>query len=1516
VSPEQLLSELRALDIRLFVEDDRLRCSAPKGRLTTELERRITAHKAELIRILHSTESQAVAIPRRSVPLDSLPLSFAQERFWFLQSLDPESSALNITAYRRILGPMDVSALEAALGAVFKRHAILRTNFPELEGTPAQVIREAPAPELAIHDVSDIGEADRPAAGLTLIETLSKRTFDLANDPLLRASLIRLSEQDHLIALTMHHIVCDAWSVGILFSELKAFYDLHSRGSAAAGVPELPIDFGDYVFWERDKQKSATFQGQLDYWKKKLEGAPRYLEIPLDRARAKSAGSQARVHHFQLDAKTSESIKRLARQENASLFMALLTVFKALLFRYTNQADILVGTPVSTRTRPELELMIGCFINTQVLRTEVSSDLTARNLLTQVRSTVLESLNNTDVPFERLVNELVIERDLSRSPLFQVAFILKNTPKASEYEIVNGGTTVDLTLYMWESNGSIGGSLEYNSDLFNPETIARFAGCYSTLAAAMAGRPDSAIGRLPVVTSTQEVEWFQKYNAPHASYPRDLCTHEWIERQAAETPEAVAVVCGKERLTYRELSVRSSRLAHRLQALGVGPDRLVAVCLERSTDLVVAPLAVWKAGGAYVPLDPEYPSQRLAFMLEDSAATVVITQSRLLEKLPREKKLPREDKLPREVPKVICVDREGELAAGESSQSPAVSTTPENLAYVIYTSGSTGKPKGVEIRHRSVVNFLASMQRQPGIASSDRLLAITTLSFDIAGLELYLPLVSGAQVVIAPRAAALEGAALARMLHDSAITILQATPVTWRLLLEAGWQGSPGLKILCGGEALPRELAERLLETGSEVWNLYGPTETTIWSTLQRVDARVGRVPIGHPIGNTEVYVMDEYGQPVPPGVAGELYLGGEGLARGYLHRPELTAAKFVEHPFQAGARLYRTGDLGRRLPDGSLECIARMDHQVKLRGFRIELGEIESALEQQPGISQAVVVVREDVAGDQRLTAYLTAPDRAAADPGVLRRALLALLPDYMVPAAFVLLDQFPLTPNRKVDRKALLALEYHFRRPGMLATSGGADQELQIRGCKTKAAEVEVALARHPSIQASVLVAREVLSGGKRLVAYVAARNGHRPNPEELQAFLERALPEFAIPIQFVPLRSLPLTIRGDVDRHALGLSEEEAFEPINGYLPPSNHVELVMTEIWSEVLSVDKVGVLDNFFELGGHSLTASRLIARLRSALEVDLPLRSIFIDPTIASLSRRIVYHAATHGYRYTSEPPRWNCLVPAQPKGTRTPLFLVAGYHNPDDTLLVLSQLIPHLGMDQPVFGFRPRWMEGAGDGYASIKEVAREFVTELRAVQPKGPYLIAGHCVSGIVALEVAQLLLREGDEVKSLVLIDTARPTAVRSFFTNAYMLRKRLEHVADVVSKIVHSRGQARHEIIRGLIRRKFKIALSEQDLASERLFELRNRYWRLMYSHAPKKYPGRISLIVNEETARLDKYLGWQGFALGGLDAHTTPGDHATMLKQNGKDLAQLILKCINQPVIEPEQQPELTEVKVS
>lgn len=1388
MSAEQLLSELRALDIRLCVEGDRLRCSAPSGCLTKELEQSIAAHKVELIRVLRSPAPPVATIPRLPVTGTPMPLSFAQERFWFLQNLDPESTAYNLTAVHRSGASIDPYFFRRAVTALMQRHAILRTRFVECDGIPAQIVRQDLSPELETHDLASLPPADQAAQIESITETFAARKFDLASGPLFRLALMRLGEHDHRIVLSVHHIVCDGWSLGVFFAELTRLYAAATQNRERS-LPEPPLQYGDYALWEREQQSSESHLAQFDYWKNKLHGAPASLEIPLDRPRSASQQYQPAQLRFHLDAATSASLKHLARDGAATPFMVLLAVFKALLSRYTDRKDIVIGTPVSTRTVSELESLIGCFINTHVLRTEVPPSITARDLLRRVRTTVIGSLTHADIPFEILVRELATERSLSRSPLFQIAFIFLNTPKAQEYNVVSGGTTLDMTLYMWEADGYLEASLEYDRTLFDPETIACFAGCYQTLAAQMAAAPDLPLDQMNLATRDQESEWFGRYQGPELPLPAGS-TLEWVQRQVAETPDCIAVVGSQEQLTFRELWARSSRLAHRLRTLGVRRDSLVGICLDRTASLLVAPLAVWQAGGAYVPLDPDHPADRLAFMLEDAGVSVLITESRLL------------DRLPARLPLLVCLDRDSQSPDGKTESLPAALRA-DDLAYVIYTSGSTGRPKGVEIGHRSLVNFLASMQRQPGIGPDDRLLAVTTLTFDIAGLELCLPLVSGAQVVIAPRSAVSDGSALARLIAEHDITVMQATPITWRLLLESGWTGKPGLKILCGGEALPRDLAARLLVTGAELWNLYGPTETTIWSTLQRIDTPAERISIGHPIANTQAYVLDGQGRPLPPGLTGELYIGGAGLARGYRHRDELTSARFVTGtPFHPAERLYRTGDLVRRLPGGGLEYIARADQQVKIRGFRIETGEVEAALERHPGVAQAVVAVREDVPGDQRLVAWWTPRDlRSLPDASVLRGNLRSFLPDYMIPSAFVRLESFPLTANRKVDRKALL----------------DAPLSPEMHAART-------------------------------------ANNGSSP---------------------------------------AAG---DETPPPA---LAPSNYVEVVLEAIWREVLGLDRIGMHDNFFQLGGHSLTATQIVSRVRAALDIDdLPLRSIFVDPTIAGLASHISFAPSTRTWSYTSELPQWKCLVPAQPRGSRTPFFFIAGHQHPDDTLLVLSRLIPHLGPDQPVFGFRPRWVEGDDDGYATVEEIARDYLAELREVQPSGPYLLGGYCVDGIAALEIARLLEQEGEQVRLLVLLDTERPTTTRVVRKDMFYIREKLEHMAQVLADILRARSQERRGMIRSLAARKLGISSSAEDRERDRFYQCKVRYRRLLYSHVPQPWSGHIVLIANEEQSHGDRDFGWTGFSVGRLDIHAVPGGHDTILTEHGRQVAHIILRSIH------------------
>ncbi|HWN42411.1 MAG TPA: amino acid adenylation domain-containing protein [Thermoanaerobaculia bacterium] len=952
-----------------------------------------------------------------------LPLSFAQQRLWFLDRLEPGNPAYNLAGGLRLSGPLDAAALARALSEVVRRHEALRTTFTGVDGTPVQVIAPpAPLP-LPVLDLTELPAAGRAAVESELAHGEARRPFDLARGPLLRALLVRLSDREHALIVTMHHIVSDGWSLSVLVRELGALYSAFTTDQPSP-LPELPIQYADFALWQREWLQGDSLTAQLDWWKRLLAGAPAALELPTDRPRPAVPSHIGGHAVLDLSGKLTAQLEELGRRLGTTPFMTLLTGLAVLLSRYSGQRDLVVGTPIANRNRTEVESLIGFFVNTLVLRTALEGSQSFTRLSAQVRETALGAYARQDLPFEKLVEELRPDRDLRQPPLFQILFILQNVPGApwdvlelavAPLGVDTGHVQFDLTLSLVLRQDGLQARLDYSRDLFDVSTAARLLLHYRNLLDALSSGPDAAespVSSLPLLSAAERSEILVAWNATATEIPASLL-HEPFEAQASRTPDAVAAVCGTESLTYRELNVRANRLARYLCRLGVGPEAPVGLLAERSLDLLTALLAVLKSGGFYVPLDPSYPPDRLAWVLEDARVLVLLTQASVRGVLPETR---------------AWVIELGSTAAwqDESPDDLEPLAGPENLAYAIYTSGSTGRPKGVQIRHRSAVNFLASMAGEPGMALDDVLLAVTTVSFDIALLELLLPLWAGARVVIASREDAADGARLARLLDSAEATVLQATPSTWRMLLETGWQGRTGLRALCGGEALPCDLADRLLEVTPELWNLYGPTETTVWSAVQRVVEGARPVPVGRPIANTEVYVVDGAFEAVPVGVPGELFIGGEGLARGYLGRPDLTAERFVPDAFgPPGDRLYRTGDLARWLPAGELELLGRIDHQVKVRGFRIEPGEIEAVLERHPGVAQAVVVAREDTLGDRRLVAYIVARQKPAPTASELRALAQRELPGYMVPSAYVTLEALPLTPNGKMDRKALPAPE-----------------------------------------------------------------------------------------------------------------------------------------------------------------------------------------------------------------------------------------------------------------------------------------------------------------------------------------------------------------------------------------------------------------------------------------------------------------------------------------------------------
>ena len=1047
---QQLLDELRARDVRLSLDGEKLKVNAPTGALDDALKARMAQAKPALIAALHRAPVARAGLRRvpRTAPL---PISHAQQRLWFLDQMDRGNSHYNIFFPLRLSGLLDLDAMTRAIDAVPVRHEALRTRIREVDGNARAELVEEAVSVVRVIDLSHLPESERDQEWRRVALAHGAAPFDLATGPLMSCVLMRLAPDNHVLTLCTHHIASDGWSMSVVAREICANYDAFVSG-APSPLPPLELQYIDFAAWQREQMSSGLLVRQLGYWQRELAGAPVLLELPTDRPRPPVQSYRGSRRLYRIEPEQLAALKAFSRASDATLYMTMLAAWQVLLHRYSGQDDILVGSPFANRDDPALEPVVGCFVNNVVMRARLSGNPQFRDVLKQTSAVVLGAFDNREVPFDRIVEALRPERSTSHSPVFQTMFTLHSfpvdltQPSGVHVELMelpddgSGTSRFDLTLEIDEHEKGLRVLFEYATDLFDESTITRIHRQYVELLHRVVASPELRLSDIPLLSTDDQSLLLDAVNATEFSHDRSATVHSLVAAAAAAAPDAIAVMAADTTLTYGQLERRSNQMAQLLRERGVRDGSLVGVCLDRIADLPVALLAVLKAGAAYVPVDPAHPAERLVYTLIDATVSCVITEARFAPLVSASN-----------APLLLVDDDDGAILA-QSSHPPETNVGAQDLAYVIYTSGSTGRPKGVEVEHRNVVNFLRSMAREPGFARADVLLAVTTPSFDIAGLEIFLPLVCGAKTVIAARADVLDGEQLIRLLDTTRATVMQATPATWRLMLDAGWSGNRDLCVLCGGEAMPRDLARELLQKAGVIWNMYGPTETTIWSTTHRVTDVAQDIPIGHPIGNTTVFVLDESGRPAPIGVAGELCIGGEGVARGYRMRPELTAEKFVLLQLEGRApeRVYRTGDVARLRGDLTLEFVGRRDHQVKVRGYRIELGEIESVLVEHASVRRAVVIVREDAPGDQRLVAYVVPADAASPlDVESVRGPLRARLPEYMVPSTIVVLPELPLTPNGKIDRKALPA-------PVAVQTARGAAPDIVMTDPQRRVAAI----------------------------------------------------------------------------------------------------------------------------------------------------------------------------------------------------------------------------------------------------------------------------------------------------------------------------------------------------------------------------------------------------------------------------------------------------------------------------
>lgn len=1297
-----------------------------------------------------------------------IPVTQPQAEIWTACMLGGEDAnrAYNESVSLILKGDLNIAAIEVAIKELVRRHEALRATISP-DGRFMTIFQEVSI-EPDYHDISELGETEKNNAIENYLSEEANYIFNLTKGPLLKIRLLKLSELEHQLVLTAHHIICDGWSMGIILEELGSFYSAYIEDKTP-NVPQ-PETFSSYVERELEFIESPEFERTQKYWLKQYEKSVPTISLPTDFPRPQSRTFKGNRLDFRIERDLVADLKKVGIQSRASFVVTLLAAFEVFLFHKTGQDDLVLGLPAAGQSLSGKTQLIGHCVNLLPLRSKLAADIPFNKYLKNRKDAIFDAYEHQQFSFGQLLQKLPISRDPSRVPLIPIMFNidmgmssavafnslsykLKSNPRAYEaFELfLNATGTEDELILEWS----------YNTSLFKPSTITQMMASFKEVLYGIVADPGVEIGNIIKVDFSAYID----LNDTRAAFPQ-LPLHELITKQAQNTPSKQAIKFGDSFITYENLEKKSHQLANFLVEQGVCRGDYVAVLLPRSIELINTLIAIMECGAAYLPLDPNFPSQRLEFMLEDSEAKYLITTKEFSSSFKTNFK-------------VLLLEDIFQNISQYPTTSPNLSVDIQEIAYIIYTSGSTGKPKGVMVTHKNLVNFLFSMMHEPGIKETDKLLSITTISFDIAGLELFLPLVKGATLVIASDETAKDSRLMLELLKKESITMLQATPTTWQMLLDTGWEKPLPIKALCGGEALPMGLAKKILVRVNELWNLYGPTETTIWSSVKRILMEDDVITIGHPIANTQIYILNEQNHLVSPNTIGEICIAGEGVSKGYWNRLDLTNEKFRKNPFdnESDTILYHTGDLGKLLHTGEVICLGRIDNQVKIRGHRIELGEIEQIVDTLEGVNASVVIVKNDLLIANIISSQLDSLPETTVNKW--KKSLTEILPAYMVPQQFNLLSEFPTTPNGKIDRKALKTI-----------TS------------------------------------------------------------------INYAKPAFSI---------------------------------------AQSNSEKIIETIWKESLGIDKIDINSDFFELGGHSILAVKVMALIEKQTGNRLPLASLIENPTIARL-------AAYMDKKFIS----WDSLVPLKPKGNKAPLFIV---HGANHNVLIYKNLADNLDDDQPVYALQAKGLSGEVEPHKSVEEMASHYISEIKTINPEGPYALGGFSFGGIIAFEMAKQLKAEGNKVKILALFDSY--VYPHYYYTNP--LVKKIISTLYNISQLFFMAFNM-FSSVKNFKRRKALLKLKISGLY------LRIKYGREKQNQLQFNYSSKIDEMVELAFIRYNlipqdikvdlfrstediyfahdyKYLGWKNIALKGIRKHLIPGNHSEMFLSPAVEEVSSILQKI-------------------